>query len=100
MPKYHYKKFLHKKSYHPIKWSSLLRFVVIVLAFICSVLAVIGLISYISPTMFLNLLDVLPSGIKDTIITDMFLRGGSGFWVFLILSVAFWYIGLAVLKRR
>ncbi len=85
MPKYH-----HKKSYHKSHYP--LRTLVTLLAIIFSILALGAFIAFLSPMMFIKMLSYLPGDIQDIIFMDLFLRGGTGLWIFVIISAILWYI--------
>jgi hypothetical protein len=69
-----------------------LRIVAIIIAIITTLAAVLGLIYYISPTTTIRLISHLPSSWQDTLFTDFLLRGGTGFWVFLAVSILLWWV--------
>jgi hypothetical protein len=71
---------------------SLLRIILTVIAVITTFLALLGLFYYISPTLFIKLISFLPASIQDAMFIDFLLRGGTGFWIFAIVSGILWYI--------
>jgi len=85
MPKQHHKKHYYKRHYP-------LRTFVTILAVIFSILALGAFIAFLSPMMFIKLLSYLPGDIQDIIFMDLFLRGGTGLWIFVIISAILWYI--------
>ena len=68
-----------------------LRIVLTVIAVITTFLALVGLLYYISPTLFIRLMSFLPASIQDAMFIDFMLRG-TGFWIFAIVSGILWYI--------
>ena len=68
-----------------------LRAVLTVIAAITTFLALVGLLYYISPTLFIRLMSFLPASIQDAMFIDFMLRG-TGFWIFAIVSGILWYI--------
>jgi len=80
--KTHYK---HRKAF-------LLRNLVALIALLFSALALFGLIAFISPSLFIMFVGKLPAGWQEAILLDIFLRGGTGFWVFLILAGTLWWV--------
>lgn len=70
----------------------LLRALVVILALVFSIFALAGLVAFISPTLAMGLASKLPSDIQGVLLTDLFLRGGTGLWVFLILSGVLWWV--------
>lgn len=70
----------------------LLRSLVILLALIFSVLALAGLVAFVSPTLAMGLASKLPSDIQNVLLADLLLRGGTGLWVFLVLSGVLWWV--------
>lgn len=85
MPKHYQKKSYYRRHYP-------LRIFVTILAVIFSILALGAVIAFLSPMMFIKLLGYLPPDISDTIFLDIILRGGTGLWVFVIVSAILWYI--------
>jgi hypothetical protein len=71
---------------------SLLRIVLTVVAVITTFFALLGLFYYISPTLFIRLMSFLPASIQEAMFWDFLLRGGTGFWIFVIVSGILWYI--------
>ena len=90
MPKYYHKKSYHKKSYHKRHYP--LRTFITILAIIFTVVALAAFIGFLSPMMFIKLLGYLPPDIQNAIFMDIFLRGGTGLWVFVIISGILWYV--------
>ena len=80
--KTHYK---HRKKY-------LLRSLITIFALVFSVFALVGLLAFISPTLFVNMVVKLPADVQDMIFVDLFLRGGTGVWIFVILSGVLWWV--------
>lgn len=70
----------------------LLRTLVTLFAVVFSVLALAGLVAFISPTLALTLGSKLPQDVQAILLTDILLRGGTGLWVFLILSGVLWWV--------
>ena len=68
-----------------------LRAVLTVIAAITTFLALVGLLYYISPTLFIRLMSLLPESIQEAMFIDFMLRG-TGFWIFAIVSGILWYI--------
>ena len=94
MPKYHRKKSYHKKIYPkkaPPKRHYPLRTFITILAIIFSIFALGAFIAFLSPSMFINLMMRLPPDIQEAIFVDIFLRGGTGLWVFLLIAAILWY---------
>lgn len=85
MPKHYQKKSYYRRHYP-------LRTFVTILAVIFSVLALGAFVAFLSPTTFIKLLLYLPPDIQDAIFFDIILRGGTGLWVFVIVSAILWYI--------
>jgi hypothetical protein len=56
-----------------------------------SILAFGALFVYLSPTVFIKLLGHLPPDIQEAVFVDIWLRGGTGLGVFVILSAILWY---------
>jgi ABC-type Fe3+-siderophore transport system permease subunit len=69
-----------------------LRIVLTVIAVITTFFAILGLFYYISPTLFIRLMSFLPASIQEAMFWDFLLRGGTGFWIFAIVSGILWYI--------
>ena len=70
----------------------LLKTLVTVFALVFSVLALAGLVAFISPSLAIALGSKLPADVQAILITDIFLRGGTGLWVFLVLSGVLWWV--------
>lgn len=68
-----------------------LRIVLTVLAVITTSLALLGLLFYISPSLFITLMSLLPASIQEAMFIDFVFRG-TGFWMFAIVSGILWYI--------
>jgi hypothetical protein len=68
-----------------------LRAVLTVIAVITTFLALVGLLYYISPSLFIRLMSLLPESIQEAMFIDFVLRG-TGFWIFAIVSGILWYI--------
>ena len=68
-----------------------LRIVLTVLAVITTSLALLGLLFYISPSLFITLMSFLPASIQEAMFIDFVFRG-TGFWMFAIVSGILWYI--------
>ena len=66
--------------------------VLTVVAVITTLFALLGLFYYISPTLFIRLMSLLPPSIQEAMFMDFLLRGGTGFWIFAIVSGVLWYI--------
>jgi len=69
-----------------------LRVVLKIIAVITTFFAILGLFYYISPTLFLRLMSFLPYSIQEAMFMDFLLRGGTGFWIFAIVSGILWFI--------
>jgi hypothetical protein len=69
-----------------------IRIIVTIIAIITSLATIIGLIYYISPTTTFKLISYLPDSWQETIVMDFIFRGGTGFWIFLCVSVVLWWI--------
>lgn len=70
----------------------LLRSLVIIFALVFSVFALAGLVALISPTLAMALASKLPPDVQNVLFMDLLLRGGTGLWVFLILSGVLWWV--------
>ena len=70
----------------------LLKTLVIVFALAFSLLALAGLIAFTSPTLALFIGSKFPKDIQGILLTDWLLRGGTGLWVFLVLSGVMWWV--------
>ena len=68
-----------------------LRAVLTVIAVITTFLALVGLLYYISPSLFIRLMSLPPESIQEAMFIDFVLRG-TGFWIFAIVSGILWYI--------
>ena len=68
-----------------------LRIVLTVIAVVTTFLALVGLLYYISPWLFIRLMSFLPTSIQEWMLIDFVLRG-TGFWIFAIVSGILWYI--------
>jgi len=73
-----------------------LRMLVTVLAVCVSLLAVVGFVGIVSPTGLMTLISQLPAGIQEVVFIDLFLRGGTGFWAFLVLAGLLWWLRTSV----
>jgi ribosomal protein L37AE/L43A len=69
-----------------------LRVCLTIVAVITTFLAVVGLFYYVSPTLFITMMSSLPPSIQDAMFIDFLLRGGTGFWIFAIVSGVLWYV--------
>jgi hypothetical protein len=69
-----------------------LRIGLTIIAVITTFLAVVGLFYYISPTLFITMMSSLPPSIQNAMFVDFLLRGGTGFWIFAIVSGVLWYV--------
>ena len=67
------------------------RILLTLLAILTSLMALLGVFWYLSPTLTFRLLSLLPSSVQDAIFIDFILRG-TGFWVFLIVSIILWVV--------
>ena len=88
--KTHYR---HRKNY-------LLCSLITLFASVFSVFALVGLLAFISPMLFVNVVAKLPTDIQNMIFVDLFLRGGTGVWVFMILSGVLWWVRTKKMKCR
>ena len=89
---------LHRQgSLRSIRHLVSLRTLVTVLAAVTTALALFGLLFYISPTLFAEVASVLPASVQDMMVVDYILRGGTGFWVFAIVSFVLWGIRSEIL---
>lgn len=89
---------LHRQgSLRSIRHLVSLRTLVTVLAAVTTAFALFGLLFYISPTLFAEVASVLPASVQDMMVVDYILRGGTGFWVFAIVSFVLWGIRSEVL---
>ena len=70
----------------------LLKTFVTLFALVFSVLALVGLIAFVSPTLALTLGSKLPEDVQAILLTDVLLRGGTGLWIFLVLSGVLWWV--------
>jgi len=68
-----------------------LRIFITTLAVIASIGAILGFIVLVSPTLALELLSKLPASIQNAIFWDIFMRGGTGFWSFLVVAGLLWW---------
>ena len=75
-----------------VRRSFSLRVVLSIIAVITTFFALLGLFYYISPTLFLRLMSFLPYSIQEAMFMDFLLRGGTGFWIFAIVSGILWFI--------
>ena len=69
----------------------LLRTFVTIIAVCMSVLALAGLVAFISPSLALTLASKLPPDIQGILLTDLLIKGGTGLWVFAIISGVLWW---------
>ena len=76
-----------------------MRTLITILAIIFTLLALVGFIGFLSPTLFINLLNQLPQDIQNAVFFDILLRGGTGWWVFAIISAILWYVRSIVHHR-
>ncbi len=76
----------HNKRRYPLKT------IITVLAIIFSILAAIGLLAFVWPSMFIAIFTYFPRLIQNLVVTDIFLRGGIGLWVFVTISAVLWYV--------
>lgn len=75
-----------------------LRIALTVLAAVTTFFALLGLFYYISPTLFLKLASfVIPPPIQEIMLVDFLVRGGTGFWIFAIVSGILWAIRREIL---
>jgi len=65
---------------------------VTVLAIIFSILAAVGLLAFVWPTMFIAIFTHFPPVIQHIVVTDIFLKGGIGLWVFITIAAVLWYV--------
>jgi hypothetical protein len=63
-----------------------------VLAIIFSKLAAVGLLAFVWPSMFIAIFTHFPRVIQHIVVTDLFLKGGIGLWVFVTISAILWYV--------
>ena len=70
----------------------LLKILVTVLAIIFSILATVGLLAFVWPSMFIAIFTHFPRVIQHIVVTDLFLKGGIGLWVFVTISAILWYV--------
>ena len=63
-----------------------------VLAVIFSILAAVGLLAFVWPSMFIAIFIHFPRVIQHLVVTDIFLKGGIGLWVFVTISAILWYV--------
>jgi hypothetical protein len=83
---------LYGKQHPRQRGKFLLKLLVAVLAVVFSILALAGLLAFISPTLAIALGSKLPEDVQLILLTDILLRGGTGLWVFLILSGVLWWV--------
>ncbi len=84
MPEQNQEKSFPKRRY-PLKTF------VTVLAIIFSILAAVGLLAFVWPSMFIAIFTHFPRVIQHLVVTDIFLKGGIGLWVFITISAILWY---------
>jgi len=85
MPEQNRKKSRNERRY-PV------RTFITVLAVIFSILAAVGLLAFVWPTMFIAIFTHFPRVIQHLVVTDIFLKGGIGLWVFVTISAVLWYV--------
>lgn len=81
----------YKGTHHRGRSRFLLRTLVTIVAVCMSALALVGLIAFISPSLAITLASKLPPDIQEILFWDLILRGGTGLWVFIIISGALWW---------
>jgi len=84
--------YIYGKTHYRRRKAFLLRSLVTLFALLFSALALLGLVAFISPSLFIVLMEKLPTGLQEAILLDIFLRGGTGFWVFLIFAGILWWV--------
>ena len=84
--------YLFAKTHPRRRGRFLIRSLVIILALVFSVFALAGLVAFISPTLAMALASELPPDVQDVLLMDLILRGGTGLWVFLVLSGVLWWV--------
>lgn len=62
-------------------------------------LLVLSAIPLVSPALFLVFVEMLPRAWQDALFMDFFLRGGSGFWEFLVLTFVLWALRSYLAER-
>ena len=85
MPEQNRKKSRNERRY-PV------RTFITVLAVIFSILAAVGLLAFVWPSMFIAIFTHFPRVIQHLVVTDIFLKGGIGLWVFVTISAILWYV--------
>lgn len=83
---------LFGKTHHRRRDRFLLRSLVILFALVFSLFALAGLVAFISPTLAMSIASKLPPDIQNVLFMDLLLRGGTGLWVFLVLSGILWWV--------
>ena len=85
MPEHNQEKSYPKRRY-PV------RTFITVLAINFSLLAAVGLLAFVWPSMFISIFTHFPRVIQHIVVTDLFLKGGIGLWVFVTISAILWYV--------
>jgi hypothetical protein len=64
-----------------------------------TVLLVLSVIPLVSPALFMVVVERLPRAWQDALFMDFLLRGGSGFWEFLVLTFVLWALRSYLAER-
>jgi len=72
------------------RWPNMLVPVLTVMACVATALLVFASIPLVSPSLFIALIEKLPVEYQDALFMDFLMRGGTGFWEVLILTVLLW----------
>lgn len=82
-----------------MNWRAIGLLVLTLAALLSTVMLAIAALPLLSPSLFMLLMDRLPLDLQNALFVDFLLRGGTGFWEYLVLTGALWMVRAYVAER-